>query len=80
MGCLSYKLTRIGEYSATLTRVGGGITSSFKKKGGMTCRLGLVCTPGIKRPYLEISPTIIWVYPDWSAYNDVYSNTRWNVD
>lgn len=30
-------------------------------------------------PYLEISPEIIWVYPDWSAYNDVYSNTTWNV-
>lgn len=30
-------------------------------------------------PYLEIEPEIIWVYPDWSAYNDVYSNTTWNV-
>lgn len=31
-------------------------------------------------PYLEIAPEIIWVYPDWSAYNDVYSNTTWNVN
>ena len=30
-------------------------------------------------PYLEIAPELIWVYPDWSAYNDVYSNTTWNV-
>ena len=30
-------------------------------------------------PYLEIEPEIIWVYPDWSAQNDVYSNTTWNV-
>lgn len=30
-------------------------------------------------PYLEIEPEVIWVYPDWSAYNDVYSNTTWNV-
>lgn len=30
-------------------------------------------------PYLEIEPELIWVYPDWSAYNDVYSNTTWNV-
>lgn len=30
-------------------------------------------------PYLEIEPELIWVYPDWSAHNDVYSNTTWNV-
>lgn len=31
-------------------------------------------------PYLEIAPEMIWVYTDWSAYNDVYSNTTWNVN
>ena len=30
-------------------------------------------------PYLEIDPEVIWIYPDWAAENDVYSNTRWNV-
>ena len=30
-------------------------------------------------PYLEINPTVIWVYPDWAADNDVYSNTTWTV-
>lgn len=80
MGCLTYKLTRVSGIAASLTRVGGGISASFKKKGGMTCRMGLVCRPNIMRPYLEIAPEIIWVYPDWSAHNDVYSNTHWNVD
>jgi hypothetical protein len=41
--------------------------------------MGLVCRPNIAKPYLEIAPEIIWVYPDWSAYNEVYSNTFWNV-
>ena len=80
MGCLTVKFTRVGGISASLTRVGGGISSSFKRVSGMTCRMGLVCKPGIQRPYLEINPTILWVYPDWSASNDVYSNTHWNVD
>lgn len=103
MGCLSYKLTRVGcgmnasltgvggGISASLSRVGGGIEASltmkdggisanFKRVGGMSCRMGLICTPNISHPYLEINPEIIWVYPDWSAYNDVISNTHWNVD
>lgn len=102
MGCLSYKLTRVGGITASMTEVGcgmtaslspygggltaslvrknGGISASFKRIGGMTCRMGLVCKPGIRKPYLEIEPKVIWVYPDWSAYNDVYSNTHWNVD
>lgn len=80
MGCLSYKLTRIGGIDSSLTRVDGGITSTFKRIGGITCRMGLVCKPNIARPYLEINPEVIWVYPDWSAYNDVHSNTHWNVN
>ena len=79
MGCLTYKLTRIGGIDATLTWF-GGISVPFVRKGGMACRMGLVCKPNIAKPYLEINPEIIWVYPDWSAYNEVYSNTHWNVD
>lgn len=30
-------------------------------------------------PYLEIDPEYVWIYTDWSAHNDVYSNTTWNV-
>lgn len=80
MGCLSFTLTRIGGVEADLTRVGGGISVSFTRKGGIACRMGLVCKPNIKHPYLEIEPTLIWVYPDWATDNNVYSNTHWNVN
>lgn len=30
--------------------------------------------------YLEIRPEMIWVYEDWSAQNDVLSNTNWNIN
>lgn len=100
MGCLSFKLSRIGGGDASLTRVGGhsmrledicdidaSLTMvdgdyrvSLKKKGGMACRMGLVCRTNIRVPYLEIAPTIIWVYPDIAVDNEVYSNTHWNVN
>ena len=31
-------------------------------------------------PYLEIEPEIIWVVPDWSVDNEVFSNTTWNIN
>lgn len=80
MGCLSSALHRVGGISSSLTRGVGGISSSLTKVGGISCRMGLICRPNIAKPYLEIEPKVIWVYPDWSAYNDVYSNTHWNVD
>lgn len=30
-----------------------------------------------EKPYLEITPTTVWLSP--SALNDVLSNTNWNV-
>ena len=79
VGGISCSASRIGSVSATATRI-GGIDASMERVGGMTCRFSLICTTGVVPPYLEINPEVIWVYPDWSAYNDVYSNTRWNVD
>ena len=81
--------TRVGAVSVSLVRRDGisvsfvredGISVSFVRKGGMACRMGLVCKPNIKRPYLEIEPELIWVYPDWATDNNVYSNTHWNVN
>ena len=57
-----------------------GINSSLARTSGISCRMGLVCRPGVGDKYLEIEPEIIWVYPDWAVDNNVYSNTRWNVD
>ena len=56
-----------------------GITATLSHEA-IHARLSMVCTPSIRAPYLEISPGIIWVYPDWSAYNEVYSNTNWTVN
>lgn len=78
-GGISCTATRFGGVSAIAERV-GGIDASMERVGGMTCRFALICDTGLVAPYLEINPEIIWVYPDWSAYNDVYSNTHWNVD
>lgn len=78
-GGISSVFTRFGGIASSLERI-GGISSSLKKRSGISCRMGLVCRPNIGKPYLEIEPKIIWVYPDWSAYNDVYSNTFWNVN
>jgi len=79
VGGISCSASRIGGIDATATRI-GGICASMERKGGMTCRFALICDTGLVAPYLEINPEIIWVYPDWSAQNDVYSNTHWNVD
>lgn len=79
IGGIACTASRIGGVFAKATR-SGGMATTMTRVGGMACRFALVCKPGILPPYLEINPEIIWVYPDWSAYNDVYSNTHWNVD
>ena len=84
----SADVTRIGGGIATLGRVGGAITSleriggmtaQLSRKGGLKCRFSPICASGIGSPYLEISPTILWMWAD-PVYNDVFSNTTWNVD
>ena len=79
VGGISCSATRFGGVSATAERV-GGMDASIERVGGMSCRFSLICSTGVVPPYLEINPEIIWVFTDWSAQNDVYSNTHWNVD
>ena len=71
-------ITRACAMTASCSKVPTGITATLDRDA-IQARLSLVCTPSIRTPYLEISPEIIWVYPDWSAYNDVFSNTYWNI-
>jgi len=71
-------LDRIGGAMASLARVGGA-TVGMSRIGGLKCRFSPICASGIGSPYLEISPTIVWMWAD-PVYNDVYSNTTWNVD
>jgi len=56
-----------------------GITATLSHEA-IRARLSMVCTPSIRAPYLEIEPTILWVYPDWERTNDVFSNTTWNIN
>ena len=44
------------------------------------CILTYIKEAEIHTPYLEISPEIVWVYDNVEAYNDVFSNTTWNVN
>ena len=39
-----------------------------------------VCWQILPTPYLEITPEIIWVYPDWAVENEVFSNTNWIIN
>lgn len=56
-----------------------GITATLSHEA-IQARLSMVCTPSIRAPYLEISPEIIWVYSDLEQFNDVFSNTYWNIN
>lgn len=79
--CISVKIRRVGAITASATREPDAVIGvSCTAVGGISARVSHVCTPNIRHPYLEISPEIIWVYPDWSAYNEVYSNTNWTVN
>ena len=64
----------------SLDRVGGNTTVSLRRVGQMSCSLNLVCSTGVVIHYLEIEPTMIWVYPDFDVNNNVYSDTFWNVN
>lgn len=78
-GGISSSLGRIGGIRTSLERI-GGISTTMERKGGITCRFFQECRTGIAdRPYLEISPEIVWVLAGWTS-NEVFSNTDWNID
>ena len=75
----------------TLTEKIGGSTFSFfqrnynteysvSREDGISCELVYTDEPNIPKPYLEIEPTFLWVYPDFETMNDVYSNVIWKID
>ena len=79
MSCMSAKITRVGKIGASSELVSEGIRAGMTRAGAMTASFSMVCTPSIRTPYLEIEPTILWVYPDLERTNDVFSNTYWNI-
>lgn len=67
---LEYGLTRlVCRNSCLLDRVESNIKCEFER----------VYEEVGEAKYLEIEPTVLWVYPDIESMNDVYSNTHWNV-
>lgn len=75
---VSAELERSGAPEAALRRVGGLAATAQRVR--VTARLTRVCDTDIRTPYLEIEPTILWVYPDIANTNDVFSNTYWRVN
>lgn len=65
-------MTASAEY---MTRMSVGA----KREGGVRCRMFMICTPSFRNPYLEISPTVVWMLAGWTS-NDVFSNTNWQID
>lgn len=76
---MSAKTTRVGGICVRCTKEQTGITATLSHEA-IQARLSMVCTPSIRTPYLEISPEILWVYSDLEQYNDVLSNTYWNIN
>lgn len=86
-GTATASLERIGGFTTTVTRAAdmtawlereGGLRASITRKDGMSCKLWQVCSTSIREPFLEISPTIVWVLAGYAS-NDVYSNTTWYI-
>ena len=64
--------------------VNGGLCVGISKvEPGISAVIKVICTssaPDITDYYLEIEPELIWIYPDWSVENRVYSNTNWIIE
>lgn len=78
IGGLSCDISRVGFAEVSLSRASGA-RMEMQRIGSMKCQFSIVCTAGVMPPYLEIAPEILWIWAD-PGYNDVYSNTTWNIN
>lgn len=87
-GGMTATAERTTAFSATFSRSAGmtarlgregGFSATATRKGGMSCRLWQVCSSSVRRPYLEISPEVVWVLAGYTE-NQVFSNTDWTID
>lgn len=78
IGGIECSANRVGDMSVSMTNA-GGMDATMTRIGGISCAMYQVCTTNIRRPYLEISPRIVWVLAGHTQ-NDVYSNTKWKID
>ena len=76
----TFGLTRVGGLEFGLTRLvcrNSYLLDRIESK--VKCEFERVYEEVGEAKYLEIEPTVLWVYPDLESLNDVYSNTTWNV-
>lgn len=69
---------RVGGITSTATRTSGLSVLRLIRKSGIYCTVYQVCSAGKRGPYLEISPTIVWILAGHTE-NNVFSNTQWNI-
>ena len=77
----SHVLPQNNSYTADVWRHSLEVLPSIERmSAGLSLVVTLTCSTAApkEKPYLEIAPTILWIWT--SASNDVYSNTQWNVD
>lgn len=78
VGGVGVKVESRNAISAGAEKV-SGIDATAKRIGGIFCRAFKVCAPSIQAPYLEISPTVVWILAGQTE-NDVFSNTFWQIN
>ena len=75
---MSVRVDKMNSMTANMVKV-GGIATNMAKIGGIQCEIYPVCSVDVRGKYLEIEPTILWIWND-PMENNVYSNTNWNVE
>ena len=69
--------------TVTVSRIGGGIDVSLKKKGGMTVTAALICATDQGTRYLRVTPenpqTFHWISYTNEIVYDVQSNVNWDI-
>lgn len=79
-GTLDVYAEKVGYILASVSDCSASLNVDVVDKGiGLTVVVYLSCAINVSAPYLEISPSLIWIF-DWPAENDVYSNVYWEVN
>lgn len=92
MGCVNANIgSQCGCLSATITRVGAGLTATISTTEeplrvtigrvgtGLSARIGLVCTPNTDI-YLRVNPNTLWFFKENEILDvNVISNINWIV-
>jgi hypothetical protein len=69
----------MGCIKATIGRI-EGITVTIARRDAISAVVGTICDTGPPKPYLDVAPDFVWVYPDIEQYVQVRSNTEWKIE